>query len=464
MVRVCIPGPGLELLNKSGVFETKSNDANEQYNKQANFLLQFLKPSDVFLSKGLYLPCIQRLVDNKSDLSLGEYPLEGQHDHYYVPDVRMTYLPVIISGYEVNEYIKNQSAKPYLKYGLLENYRTFDGETYASIALLITTLLLVKWLSIFLFKSELNKLPMCRFRCKQLSRMARGHKSRSLAVMVNVSFLLLSTPFLLMFKTSQVVTEKPFVVTNYETIMRLNLSILPRISILKKEYFTPSARSVGENDVTARFFLHFKKRGTEFQSEYYDKKDLINGILKINRMAGYFIQKKFIVITHSGLNARLVKHIICASSGPNELFHVFAFQNPTQREILVGNAFRTGFNDPGVRKKMQRWTERMPSIEQVDSGDWFIKYWLDANVLMTKERRLQQFFYCLDEKLRAYQKEQTFASDLRFFMAFWFLLLGFCPLAFALGVFLPTYNSYCTQIRFPVLSRPQRDISRPHSV
>ena len=232
MVRICIPRDGLELRNKSGVFEIKG--ANNYFTAEANFLLRFLKPSDVFLSNGFYAPCLQRLVDNKTDLALGEYPVEGNH-HYYVPNVKTAYTPAIISGYEVNEYVKNQSAKPYLKCGLLENYRAFDGETYASIALLVITLLLIKWLFIFLFKSELNKFPMCRFRNKLAEEMAKGLESWSLATVANVAFFLLSTHFSVMYKTSQVVTEKPFIIADYETIMRLNIPVLARMSILREE-------------------------------------------------------------------------------------------------------------------------------------------------------------------------------------------------------------------------------------
>lgn len=75
----------------------------------------------------------------------------------------------------------------------------------------------------------------------------------------------------------------------------------------------------------------------------------------------------------------------------------------------------------------------MPGRSRIDPTG-FTYEWLYKNVLMTKERRSQQLLYCLDEKLKAHQKEETFVSDLRFFMAFWLLLL--CLITIALCVLL----------------------------
>lgn len=122
--------------------------------------------------------------------------------------------------------------------------------------------------------------------------------------------------------------------------------------------------------------------------------------------------------SHSASVARLET---CAASSTVEFFKVLAFRDPSQREVLVGNAFRTGFNDPLTRKRMQRWSQ-LPFVWKIASGIWYIKEWLDTNVLMAKERRLQQLLYCLDEKVEAYQKEGTFTTGLSFFMTFWAIL------------------------------------------
>ena len=176
----------------------------------------------------------------------------------------------------------------------------------------------------------------------------------------------------------------------------------------------------------------------------------------------YSVRKNFVLISH--LTAvRNLNYKLCASSGPNEYFRMFAFKDPTQREILVGNAFRAGFNDPIVRKKMQRWSEQMPSFGPATFRNPQIKIWLSKNVLMTKERRLQQLLYCLDDKVEAYGKEETFASGLSFFLAFWILLASF--FAFALFVLLAEYFHYCywqkTRRIQVVIPKKRKPLMRP---
>lgn len=193
--------------------------------------------------------------------------------------------------------------------------------------------------------------------------------------------------------------------------------------------------------MTARFFNYFQRRKferKEFEAEDHKTDDFINYIFKDHRLAKYLVQKKFVIITHLP-NARYLRKKSCAASSTNEYLRMFAVKDPSQREIPVGNAFRSGFNDTLIRKKMTRWTELMPNIELIDPGDSYTMERLDENVLMTKERRHQQLLYCLDEKLEAHQKETTFAGGFHFFMAFWILLTSL--LAFAHCVLL-TENLY----------------------
>lgn len=65
------------------------------------------------------------------------------------------FAPAILSGYEVNEYIKNQTNELYFKYGLLENYAAFVS--------LFVTLIAIKLLFAILSKERNVQIAFLRF-------------------------------------------------------------------------------------------------------------------------------------------------------------------------------------------------------------------------------------------------------------------------------------------------------------
>lgn len=417
----------LDLFNKSGAYRFTGSKA---FVAEANSLLQLLKPSRVDVTNGFLNKCLSRLAKNSSDVAFGDFALRGGSS-YHVPDATNAWAPAIISGYEVGEYIKNQTSKPYSKYGLLENYRAFDGETYIAICSVILIILLTKFLFNFHFKKSVSHLPLGTLRRRPALRVINELNIKSIRVVVSVAFFLISTPFLLMYKTTQVVTEKPFVIADYETLMRFNISIYSQITVHKSEYFKPLTRNIQGNDLTFRFFNYYQRRKferKEFESNDLRRDDFINFIFRNYRLTRYLVEKKFVVITHLDASHYL-KRKFCTTSGENEYFKIFVSKDASQKEILVGNAFRNGFSSPQVRAKLRRFAELMPRKTQIHPTGLTVE-WLERNFLMSKERKSQQLVYCLDEKVEAYQKESAFACDVRFFAAFWMSLVCLVVVAF----------------------------------
>lgn len=425
MVRLCLPWGGfIKYENRSGLHKFEGSAMKVD---GAKTLFYYLKPSQMVVVRSSS-NCLKRLKNNLSDVILqGFSPKEGFY--YYVPEVTHAKTPAILSGYEVNEYIKNQTNKGFSKYGLLENYKAFDGEIYAAIFLLFLTVVLTKWFFNCLFRSNII-FPWKRGPRKRLRMRKRLH-FQMLDFVKSLSFFLVSNAFFSLYSTSQVITEKPFVISDYESLIRSNISIYLLMSANIDEYFKPSEMNIKNNDMTYRFFNYFNKKKFS-RSKDWANDDFFKYIFRFNNFAKNLADKKYVFMSHYD-GARHLRSRLCASTWPNEYFRVFLFRDPSQREVLVGNAFRTGFYDAEVKKKLKIFELFNPKSSQMDAIR-VMNYYLDFNVLMSRERRSQQILHCLDEKLEAYQKEATFASDFQFFKAFWITMA--CPAMLAFYVFL----------------------------
>lgn len=419
MARLCIAHYDLKFENKSGIY--KVTGIRSLFVDEAYTLLRLLNPSQLFITDGTLSGCLERLKNNQSDISFGYHGLQVG-SYYYVPDVKAAYAPSIVSGYEVDEYIRNQSNRPFSQFGLLENVKSFNCEVYATTALLFLTMILVDWLFQCLFNAQMDNIPVRSASRQRTLRMKNGHKT--LKLVTHVACFLIWFPFLSLYQTTQVITQKPFVITNYESLIRSNISIYSCMTFDEAKYFAPSHRNIRNHDLTFRFFNYFKRKKFESNSciKREGENNFINFIFKHHTLAKHIVEKDFVVIGLVKVT-KYTRQRLCASSGTNEYFRIFATVDPSQREILVGNAFRVGFYDPEVRRKLRLLDSINPlSATQADYIEYMNNY-LDYNFLMTKERRSQQKRFCLDEELGTPSRERTFDSDFHFFKAFLILLL-----------------------------------------
>ena len=339
MARLCISSFDLKkTLSKNGsyTFEGDFNAANMAYE-----ITEVIKPSQIELAT-TSSQCLKRLQFNLSDISITSSAVGGSY--YYVPVVSGDSAPCILSGYEVNEYIRGQSSRSLSQLGLLKNLKSFD----ASIYLVITGLCLTIFLVEKIYSTRIRKLSKGqgkkrpKGKVKKKSSLKRTH-FRILQFLLTVMFFLVATAFLNLYSTIQVVTYKPYVITDYESLIQSNITIMLAMSTKVKEYLHPTVKNVENNDVTFRFFNYFNSRNihmTTFIKNYFKSASFIDFIFFDYNWIKTLIGKKYVLFTHQK-SCDHIKYRLCGLSTEHEFFQVFSSIDPSQRRILVGESFRT---------------------------------------------------------------------------------------------------------------------------
>lgn len=428
MVRLCVSSTTLKITqvkNGSYLFEGSHNSI-----QLAKEFIKVVQPSQV-VSGYFTSECSERLRQNLSDVSTTNSAIAGQ-PYYYVPVIENEQGPCIVTGYEVNEYVRSQTSKPESKYGLLTNFRAFDGPTYLAIICLCCTILAVKWLVRYFFSAEMKNRCKKRFRGQKRLNIQLKRHLRALVCQSYLLFFLVSTPFLNLFSTSQVVTDKPYLLNDYESIIRSNTSIIAAMTTNVDEYLAPSAASVKNNDLTSRFYNYFKERQVniiKYRKDYFREADFFDFIFYYYRMAKSVVDKKTVFLTHFG-TGEMLRRRFCALSLENEFFRLITPVDGSQKRILAGRAFRVGFYDSKLMKKLRILSE-FQSIQGGHGTETYeINEWLKSNWFTSHEHRRQQRGYCIEDKIEAYRKVNTFDSDFASFKAFWAILNALFLIAF----------------------------------
>lgn len=372
--------------------------------------------------------CLLRLRRNLSDVALGKYAAKDG-TYYYVPDINQESYPGILSGYNVGEYIKNMTSRPHSEYGVLENYKVFDVDTYLVTILLCFTIFVAERLC------HLNLSPRGKKVSPMITRRPRtcpSHRTldtRTVALLKSVSFFFIYNIFINLYKTSQVVTEKPYVITDYKSLIKSNVSVFQLVTANWREYFVPSDVSRKKKDISYRIYKYLKRKQfsrKKYNQKYRTNRTLIDRILFEKRYEKSLVNKEFVTISHFG-GIQMKKNQYCVwlmGDSANEHLRLFTSKDPDQRGILVGYAFRVGFNDPLVRKKLKRLKKFRTHASKALSLISSLKTRLNAKL------RGKQMLSCLESKIEVYEKETTFASDIQSFKAFFSILAHLLVVAF----------------------------------
>ena len=429
MVRVCIPIGHLKMSAlKNSSYSFSGCKACIEI---AKLIFDATQPSSLILG-GSEERCLNLIAKNLTDVSYGLYKIEDE-SFYSVPTVQGSTTLGFISGYEVNEYIESQSNRSYSKFGLLENVTAFNGSVYLTILLLFVTMWLTKWA----FKLN-NRRIILRRKMYHLTRKTRP-RPRGIMFLASVSVFLISTPFFSLFKTFQVVTERPNVIVDYESLIKSNASIVSFFTVNAESYLKPSTMSTKTDNWAFRLYNYYHGghsiSGKDFKSNYLEKNGLFGYFSYNYHVAQFLVERKIVIFTHH-FSAKIIKDRYCSVSNEDEFFRIFVFKDRHQREILFGSAFR-------AQVKLPKLVARLKHLFEFGStypyGSQFLQYmddYLDQKAgLVSQEHRREQKQLCMDDKIIAFVKENTFASDLEFFLAFWVLLLLLVVVSFGLVVF-----------------------------
>lgn len=352
--------------------------------------------------------CIELFDRNLTDFSIGNYDYTKEAPSYYVPCPNSASSIYFISGYDVNKFQSSEMTNAFgSKFGVLHNFANFSIEIYAVIFLFLALAV-----ALIAFKVKLcsKKSLMCLLKRPRslFNKLVCGRRStRLLSFLFHSGFFLISTPFLLLFKTSQVVTPKEPFITNYEQVLSEKPSIYySNILFNETSLMMPNKRDIEENTIRNRMWKYFKGHSETFPADAIERYPATGQGITNHQVI--FIGPLDVLYP--------IKQAFCSFSISPELFKMSLFKDENQRETLTGYALRRGMSDKKFIKRIRNvmefyYHDHLPRLLTSYAGfEW-------GYGAFNAKHRHKQLSVCQDEE--SSQKEHVLqASDLRFFDCF----------------------------------------------
>lgn len=380
--------------------------------------------------------CELRMKNNLSDFSVGNF---FPHDDatYSVP---VPFIPVtldFVAGYDHGKYIEQQTNLAGTFLGVLENLYSFEIEVYVVIAAFWVTFGFIILCQFHLIQDERNN-KLKRRRIKKQITFARyfnsiindalndpsNSRTRMTCFLFSLFTFFSFTPFTLMFKTTQVVTESPKIITNYREIIESGAEVLyTNLNSDETEFLKPSETSIKNNDLVNQMWNYFVKKATLFKAK--GRIDIIN----LRNERTYSLANRTLVFFATRHFAKYLREVHCSWTDDQTLLRMFRFHDPSQREILGGFAFRLGFTDERLIKRLKiifehrlSWAMKSRNLKLLGFKKKFVNNKATTVYQTSKQHRSEQLDLCLDQSLLKYEKEETFASNTSFFTCFFIIL------------------------------------------
>lgn len=238
-----------------------------------------------------------------------------------------------------------------------------------------------------------------------------------------MGFFFISTPFLLLFKTNQVITPRPPFLLNYEEVIARNAQVIySNILFDEMILLRPAKLDDQSNDIQNRFWRYFNSNSHKivFDTNIETMKTVDLAAKEISQQKSIFLAP--FVVAYPMMQA------FCSFSNFPDLYRMFHFHDASQREILTGPAVRKGFEDSKLLKRIRNAMEfhlyqQLPFTTSNFGG---FTHKVDPVI----NHRLSQLSYCQETKILGQQLHSPKASDLHFFLYFLKIVALFLALAF----------------------------------
>ena len=356
MARLCMPGNRVESLIRR---------SDGQYDLQGittNFQRTFIRIHDLVTNSTDFqirlsaFECVQALKNDESDIVVALMPLEDVE--YYVPIAGRIATVNFMAGNNDSKH-QQKISDATSKLGLLSNIRNFTLSTWCTI--MIFTLLFISLVyfrslnyqilrSLHVSKRHKSLWDLFSFSMKHLMN-AKFTRFKWLCFLIFLLYFLLATPFLLMFKTNQLVVATPYIVNSYERAIESNVTVfVPSVSTNESRFLQPNSKNLHNDDTVNRFWKFFQQNSHPFDTSVIMKGGLA---LYIDQL----VSSRCIFM--SGLiTISLFKSIFCAFSVNDGMrINLFMQEDANQREEVQGLPFRTGYVNPKVVKLHRRLNE-----------------------------------------------------------------------------------------------------------
>ena len=435
-IRLCYPtGIDNKVVLKSDGFTVEGPAAKTM----RNWIAFFLKLGNVtqLVTVRTNADCIDRFERNQSDFSLGYYDIHDTKGKYSAPVPAFPLSLHFLSGYNVYEYQKGQDNWVKQQMGVLENFKSYQPAVYA----LGTVWLIALFAAVTLRVVQICKKPRFArvlnksFNYFWLLKNARCKRWRLLCLWLHSALFFLVTPFCILFKTNQVVTKEPSLITSYEQIMSQKAQVVyTHIQINDTDLLKQQTDSKAGGTMD-RMWKYFKTNSRHvLPARNPETFELLT------KLSQGIVDNKLVFLASLGI-AEAFRQVFCSWAVHPNYYQILMYRDPHQREIITGYAFRI-LQPPKVLVKRLRTVYEMhiPStlISTIDN-------YAGLELLPNSDAHNQhQLLLCQRKNLIKYHKDELLANDFQFFGPFFsriIIALVFACVCVALEMFVGHYFS-----------------------
>lgn len=409
MLRLCFQylNVNLTILNKFGVKKYIIESDIPFAKLDLRFMLDLTGSTNVTFVKE-EADCIPRLANNESDICSGFIPYYGEDDSYHVPVPFWPYVPVIITGFEADTDMETKVTRAN-NLGVISNMFSYDWTIYAFFSSLIIILYSMSYLNNYIKKTVRRKVLRTKF------------DSRILSLIFWFSFFFISTPFLLLFKTKQVVMEKPNLLIDFETIMMQNATIIPGTF---NTSLVPNDNNIKNRDIKYKFWQYYTKH---VHNPHY------RGLPKSKRFPLIYEVVKGIVaqkLIFLGPNIHIDSNRIffCMFSKENEYFRTFTFKDTLATEFLSGYAVRNDYFNPKLIKRFRNSYEFNSFKHSGLTNPQPTDYTMFTGVSL--QHKMKQKHLCQSESISLNIRKGSGSTNLNFFKYFLLIIFSLLFISF----------------------------------
>lgn len=285
--------------------------------------------------------CISHIENNLSDSSSLLVPMRTESPFYSVRFPILASKVEFISGYSIlEEEIDGKETAT-----VFSNLHLLEGEVYGWYLFLLTAFIFFIHLKIAIFLSLRGEFdsPMRYIEAVKHELSAvfylQSNEFKWITLLYSLSCFYLITSFLILYKTSHVVLNKPEIARTYEDTIRMKSST----AIYYDQFAVSSSsfRNASRDSVKGQIWMKSIAAGTD---KFFDTagRDPVQfkGIMElatkiVTKMKGIIVGMTFVI--------PVLKALTCGSSPESELFYLFVNSDPSESEEILGYPFSDSF-------------------------------------------------------------------------------------------------------------------------
>ena len=241
-----------------------------------------------------------------------------------------------------------------------------------------------------------------------LLKNARCKRWRLLSLLFHTALFFFITPFCILFKTNQVVTKEPPLITSYEQIMSQKAQVvytniqMNDTDLLKQQ----TDKADGTMDRMRKYF--------KSNSRFLLPERSLKALDMMTKLSQAVVDNKLVFLA-SLEAAEGFRQTICSWSLQPNYYQILMYHDPHQGEIIAGFPFRMLQPPKELVKRLRSAFEMHIPSTLISAIDNYVGIELLPN---SNAHKQHQLLLCQRKSLIQHQKEELLANDFQFFESF----------------------------------------------